>query len=380
VATRDLTATAQIAALRRGLSCAILLSTLAAPGCNDSKSEDKKSGPPPAPVTVTTVARATVPVSLVAIGNVEPIQTVAIKSRIDGEVAAVHVKDGQDVAKGQLLFKLDDRYLQAQLKQLEAAEARDRALLANAISLEKRYKDLLSKGFVSEEAYTQARTGREAAEATVAADHAAVETARVQLSYTRLHSPIAGRAGKVMLPVGNNVKANDTAPLVVINQLAPIDVSFSVPDRYLDEIRAFSAKRSLRVRAAAQGAEGLEAVGQLTFIDNAVDAQTGTIRLGATFANADGRLWPGQFVTVRVTLAEQTDVVVIPSQAVQNGPKGQYVYVVKPDSTAELRDVVVERTEGEQAVVAKGLQAGETVVTTGQLRVVPGGKVAPRAG
>jgi multidrug efflux system membrane fusion protein len=380
VATRDLTATAQIAALRRGLSCAILLSTLAAPGCNDSKSEDKKSGPPPAPVTVTTVARATVPVSLVAIGNVEPIQTVAIKSRIDGEVAAVHVKDGQDVAKGQLLFKLDDRYLQAQLKQLEAAEARDRALLANAISLEKRYKDLLSKGFVSEEAYTQARTSREAAEATVAADHAAVETARVQLSYTRLHSPIAGRAGKVMLPVGNNVKANDTAPLVVINQLAPIDVSFSVPDRYLDEIRAFSAKRSLRVRAAAQGAEGLEAVGQLTFIDNAVDAQTGTIRLGATFANADGRLWPGQFVTVRVTLAEQTDVVVIPSQAVQNGPKGQYVYVVKPDSTAELRDVVVERTEGEQAVVAKGLQAGETVVTTGQLRVVPGGKVAPRAG
>jgi multidrug efflux system membrane fusion protein len=380
VATRDLTATAQIAALRRGLSCAILLSTLAAPGCNDSKSEDKKSGPPPAPVTVTTVARATVPVSLVAIGNVEPIQTVAIKSRIDGEVAAVHVKDGQDVAKGELLFKLDDRYLQAQLKQLEAAEARDRALLANAISLEKRYKDLLSKGFVSEEAYTQARTSREAAEATVAADHAAVETARVQLSYTRLHSPIAGRAGKVMLPVGNNVKANDTAPLVVINQLAPIDVSFSVPDRYLDEIRAFSAKRSLRVRAAAQGAEGLEAVGQLTFIDNAVDAQTGTIRLGATFANADGRLWPGQFVTVRVTLAEQTDVVVIPSQAVQNGPKGQYVYVVKPDSTAELRDVVVERTEGEQAVVAKGLQAGETVVTTGQLRVVPGGKVAPRAG
>jgi multidrug efflux system membrane fusion protein len=321
-----------------------------------------------------------VPVSLVAIGNVEPIQTVAIKSRIDGEVAAVHVKDGQDVAKGELLFKLDDRYLQAQLKQLEAAEARDRALLANAISLEKRYKDLLSKGFVSEEAYTQARTSREAAEATVAADHAAVETARVQLSYTRLHSPIAGRAGKVMLPVGNNVKANDTAPLVVINQLAPIDVSFSVPDRYLDEIRAFSAKRSLRVRAAAQGAEGLEAVGQLTFIDNAVDAQTGTIRLGATFANADGRLWPGQFVTVRVTLAEQTDVVVIPSQAVQNGPKGQYVYVVKPDSTAELRDVVVERTEGEQAVVAKGLQAGETVVTTGQLRVVPGGKVAPRAG
>jgi multidrug efflux system membrane fusion protein len=329
---------------------------------------------------VTTVARATVPVSLVAIGNVEPIQTVAIKSRIDGEIVAVHVRDGQDVAKGQLLLELDDRYLQAQLKQLEAAEARDRALLANAQSLEQRYKDLLAKGFISQEAYTQARTSRDAAEATVAADHAAVETARVQLSYTKLRSPISGRTGKVILPVGNNVKANDASPLVVINQIAPIQVGFAVPDRYLNDIRAFSAKGSLPVRATPQGAQGVEAVGRLTFIDNAVDPQTGTIRLGATFANTDRQLWPGQFVTAKVTLQEQANLIVIPSQAVQNGPKGQYVYVVKPDSTAELRDVVVERTEGEQTVVAKGLEAGETVVTTGQLRVVPGGKVAPRAG
>jgi len=380
VATLHLTATAPIAAWWRGLSCAMLLGTLAAPGCNDSKSEDKKSGPPPAPVTVTTVARATVPVSLAAIGNVEPIQTVAIKSRIDGEIVAVHVRDGQDVAKGQLLLELDDRYLQAQLKQLEAAESRDRALLANTQSLEQRYKDLLAKGFISQEAYTQARTSRDAAEATVAADHAAVETARVQLSYTKLRSPISGRTGKVILPVGNNVKANDASPLVVINQIAPIQVGFAVPDRYLNDIRAFSAKGSLPVRATPQGAQGVEAVGRLTFIDNAVDPQTGTIRLGATFANTDRQLWPGQFVTARVTLQEQANLIVIPSQAVQNGPKGQYVYVVKPDSTAELRDVVVERTEGEQAVVAKGLEAGETVVTTGQLRVVPGGKVAPRAG
>jgi len=380
VATLHLTATAPIAAWWRGLSCAMLLGMLAAPGCNDSKSEDKKSGPPPAPVTVTTVARATVPVSLAAIGNVEPIQTVAIKSRIDGEIVAVHVRDGQDVAKGQLLLELDDRYLQAQLKQLEAAEARDRALLANTQSLEQRYKDLLAKGFISQEAYTQARTSRDAAEATVAADHAAVETARVQLSYTKLRSPISGRTGKVILPVGNNVKANDASPLVVINQIAPIQVGFAVPDRYLNDIRAFSAKGSLPVRATPQGAQGVEAVGRLTFIDNAVDPQTGTIRLGATFANTDRQLWPGQFVTARVTLQEQANLIVIPSQAVQNGPKGQYVYVVKPDSTAELRDVVVERTEGEQAVVAKGLEAGETVVTTGQLRVVPGGKVAPRAG
>jgi multidrug efflux system membrane fusion protein len=348
--------------------------------CGDSESANKKSGPPPAPVTVAAAQRATVPVGVTAIGNVEPMQTVAIKSRIDGEIVGVHVKDGREVTKGQPLFELDDRYLQAQLKQLEAAEARDRALLANAQSLEQRYKDLLSKGFVSEEAYTQAKTSREAAEATVAADRAAVETARVQLSYTSIRSPISGRAGKVNLPLGNNVKANDETALVVINQIAPIYVSFAVPDRYLTEIRKFSARGALKVRAAPQGEPGEEAVGRLTFLDNAVDPQTGTIKLGATFPNSDRRLWPGQFVTARLTLQEQPNVVVIPAQAVQNGPNGQYVYVVKPDNTAELRGIVVERTEGESAVIAKGLEAGETVVTSGQLRVVPGGKVAPKAG
>ena len=159
----------------------------------------------------------------------------------------------------------------------------------------------------------------------------------MQLSYTKLRSPISGRTGKVMLPVGNNVKANDTSALVVINQIAPIQVGFAVPDRYLNDIRAFSAKGSLPVRATPQGAQGVEAVGRLTFIDNAVDPQTGTIRLAATFANADRELWPGQFVTAKLTLQEQANVVVVPSQAVQNGPKGQYVYVVKPDGTAELR-------------------------------------------
>jgi multidrug efflux system membrane fusion protein len=380
VAISEFTTAAAIAFRWRGPIGAVLLAALATPSCNDSKSADKKAGPPPAPVTVTTVERATVPVSITAIGNVEPIQTVAIKSRIDGEIVAVHVRDGQDVAKGQLLLELDDRYLQAQLKQLEAAEARDRALLANAQSLEERYKDLLAKGFISQEAYTQAKTSRDAAEATVAASHAAVETARVQLSYTKVRSPISGRTGKVILPVGNNVKANDAAALVVINQLAPIQVGFAVPDRYLNDIRTFSAKGALPVRATPQGAQGVEAVGRLTFIDNAVDPQTGTIRLGATFANTDRQLWPGQFVAAKMTLQEQPNVVVVPSLAIQNGPKGQYVYVVKADSTVELREVVVERTEGEQAVVAKGLEAGETVVTTGQLRVVPGGKVAPRAG
>ncbi len=184
MAISDFTTAAATAFRRRAPIGAVLLAALATPGCNDSKSADKKAGPAPAPVTVSSVERATVPVTITAIGNVEPIQTVAIKSRIDGEIVAVHVRDGEDVSKGQLLLELDDRYLQAQLKQLEAAEARDRALLANAQSLEQRYQDLLAKGFISQEAYTQAKTTRDAAAATVAADHAAVETARVQLSYT----------------------------------------------------------------------------------------------------------------------------------------------------------------------------------------------------
>jgi membrane fusion protein, multidrug efflux system len=357
------------------------LLALLASGCKEGNgaAEKNAAGPPPAPVVVAQARRMSVPLNVIAVGNVEPIETVAVKSRIDGEVVAVHVRDGQDVRKGDLLFELDARLLLAQLRQLEAQEARDRALLSNAQSLEQRYADLRTKGFVSEEAYTQARYSREAAEATVGADRAAVESARVQLSYTRVLAPISGRVGRVMLPVGNTVKANDTSPLVVINQVAPIYVSFAVTERYLAQIRALSAQRALEVRATPQGSAEA-ASGKLTFIDNTVDAQTGTIRLRATFANQDRQLWPGQFVTAALTLLEQPDALVVPAQALQNGPKGQYVFVVTADQTAEVRSIVVERTEGGNAVVGKGLEAGETVITAGQLRVVPGGKVAPKAG
>ncbi len=357
-----------------------LLTGLLAAGCNDSKSAaDKKSAPPPAPVTVGKAQRATVPLTVTTIGNVEPIQSVAVKSRIDGQIVSVHVRDGEEVRKGQLLFELDPRYLEAQVKQLEAQESRDRALLANAKSLELRYNDLQAKGFISEEALVQARTGREAAEATVAADRAAVDTARVQLSYTRLTAPLTGRAGRVNLPAGNNVKANDTEPLLVINQVAPIYVSFAVPERYLHQIRSAGA-RGLPVTARQDAANAPAVTGRLTFIDNAVDPTTGTIRLRATFTNENRDLWPGQFVATTLTLKEQADALVVPAQAVQNGPKGQYVYVVKPDQTAEMRPVVVERTEGASAVLAKGVEAGETVITSGQLRVTPGGKVAAKEG
>jgi len=183
-----------------------------------------------------------------------------------------------------------------------------------------------------------------------------------------------------LLPAGNTVKANDVTPLVVINQLAPVYVRFALPEQHLAQVRAFNSQAGLEVRATPQGAPDLVVSGKLTFIDNAVDPQTGTINLRATFANRDQQLWPGQFVSVSLRLKEQADAVVIPPEAVQNGPKGQYVFVVKPDMTAEVRSIAVDRTEGQDTVVAKGLAAGETVITSGQLRVTPGGKVAPKSG
>ena len=366
----------------RGYGWGLALAAAAAlAACNSGETAaDKASaGPPPVPVVTAEVERKTVALTVQSIGNEEPIESVAIKSRIDGEIVAVHVRDGEDVKRGQLLFELDGRALAAQLKQLQANEARDRALLSNAQSLERRYGDLLAKKFISEEAYTQAKTSTEAAEAAVAADHAAIENARVQMSYTRIHSPIAGRAGRVMLVGGNTVKANDV-PLVLINQLAPVYVTFSMPEQHLPQVRAFNAKRQLAVRARPQGAPELAFDGVLTFIDNAVDPQTGTIKLRATFANQDYQLWPGQFVSVALKLKDQADALVIPPEAVQNGPDGQYVFVVKPDMTAEVRSIAVDRTEGQDTVVAKGLAAGETVITSGQLRITPGGKVAPKAG
>jgi multidrug efflux system membrane fusion protein len=360
---------------------AVLFAAGLASGCSsgDSAQRGVANAPPAAPVSVAKVERKTVPLTVRAIGNVEPIENVTVRSRVDGEIIGVQVRDGQDVTKGHLLFRLDYRLLSAQLKQLEAAEARDRALLANAESTEKRYAELLAQGFISQEAYTQAKSNRDAALATVAADRAAVESARIQLTYTRIYSPISGRAGKVMVPAGNTVKANDTA-LVVINQLAPIYVSFSVPEQFLAQIRDYKSKGPLPVAASPQGASEVKASGRLTFIDNAVDAQTGTIRLRATFDNDQQQLWPGQFVTATLTLEEQNDAVVVPPEAVQTGPRGTFVFVVAPDMTAQVRDVKIDRTEGRDTVIAVGLEAGETVIVSGQLRVTPGAKVAPRQG
>jgi membrane fusion protein, multidrug efflux system len=357
--------------------------TIALAGCSGKSSgaAEKKSGAGPAvPVVTAPVVTKTMPLRIQAIGNVEPYATVAIKARIDGQIVKVFFTDGQEVAKGQPLFQLDPRSFEASLQQSQAALARDRAQLAHARAQEQRYQDLLQKNFISKDAYAQFRTNVDTAEATVRGDAAAVENARLQLEYATIRSPIAGRTGKIIIQLGNLVKANDTNPLVVINQVSPVYVSFAVPEQDLSEIRRYMAAGKLPVEAKLPGSNGGAAEGELAFIDNAVDTTTGTVKLRATFQNKDRVLWPGQFVTTVVTLREQPGAIVVPSQAVQTGPKGQYVYVVKPDFSAEMRDIVVDRAEGAESVIAKGLAAGERVVTVGQLRLAPGIKVKPQAG
>ncbi len=330
------------------------------------------------PVIVATVAEQSVPLKIQAIGNVEVQATVSIKSRLDGQIVKVGFSDGQDLARGQLLFEIDARPLHAQWQQAQAALARDKAQLDRARAQEERYKDLLQKGFVSQDAYAQFRTNVDTAAATVRADEAAVENARLQTEYAVIRSPIDGRAGKVLIQQGNLVKANDTVSLVVINQVAPIYVSFAVPEQYLGIIRKYMAAGKLAVEAlpsAAVDAAATMATGTLAFIDNTVDATTGTVRLRATFPNLDKTLWPGQFVTASLTLNEQQNAIVVPSQAIQTGPKGQFVYVVKAGA-AEMREITVERVDGAQSVIGKGLAPGEQVVTSGQSRLIPGIKVS----
>lgn len=331
---------------------------------------------PAVPVSVATATLKTIAVRLQAIGNVEAYSTVALKARVDGQIIEVDFKEGQEVRKGAILFKIDARPFEAVLRQAEANLMRDTAQKQQTRSQERRYQELLEKNFVSKEAYAQIRTNAESADASALASKAAVDNARLQLEYCTIHSPIDGFVGKVMLQMGNMVKANDVNPLVIINQVRPIYVNFAVPEQNLAAIRSHMAKGSLSVEALAPNADKTgAATGALSFVDNAVDTTTGTIRLKAVFPNKDNALWPGQYVSISLKLYDQKDALVVPSQSVQTGPNGQYVYVVKPDMTTEVRKVTLERTDGDIAIVVGGLKQGEQVVTKGQLRLAPGAKV-----
>ena len=333
---------------------------------------------PAVPVVVATAASKPVPVEFGTIGTVTALATVAIKSRIDGEIMEVHLKDGQDVRAGDLLFTIDSRTIRAQLEQAQANLAHDEALLVSAQREVERQNSLVKKNFASKQAVDQARASADSLQASVAADQAAVDAANVQLSYTEIRSPIDGRAGAVNLPRGNMVKANDSGALVVLNQLQPIYIAFALPQRELPRVRQAMAAGPLTVGATVPGDTGPPVAGTLTFVDNAVDASTGTIQLRATFENAETRLWPGQFVNVTLTLRVESAAIVVPDAAVQHGQNGAYVFVVRPDSTVEMRPVVVDRSVAGASVITSGLAAGDVAVVEGQLRLAPGMKVEPR--
>jgi multidrug efflux system membrane fusion protein len=368
--------------------------------CSNEKSRQPVSAP--IPVTVGTVIQKTVPVQLRAIGNVQAYSTVSVKSRIAGQLMRVYFKEGEDVKQGELLFTIDPRPFEAalrqaeanlerdmaQVKQVEANLERDTAQAKNAQVDAERYKLLFEKGVVAKQQYDNFRTNAEALEATVradraakvnaeaavVADRAAVENAKIQLDYCTIRSPIDGRTGCLIVQQGNIIKAEDIN-LLVINQIIPIYVAFSVPEQFLPEIKKYMASGKLQVEALIPMSEEPPEKGVITFIDNAVDSNTGTIRLRGTFANHEKKLWPGQFVNVVLTLTREPNAIVVPSQAIQTGQEGQYIFVVKTDLTVEARPIVSGLTLNNETVVQKGVHPGETVVTDGQLRLYPGAKV-----
>lgn len=350
-------------------------------GCSQPEKTAAKGPAPSVPVTLATVAQKDVPITLRAIGNVEAFQTVGVKSQINGELQGVHFREGDDVKQGDLLFTLDQRQLKAELARAEGTLNRDEAQARNARVQAERYAKLLREGVVAQEQYDQFVSNANALEASVSAARAAVEYARLQLQYTRITAPISGRTGNLDVDRGNVVKANDLT-LVTINQVTPVNVQFSIPEQQLAEVKQYMAARSLRMEATTRAGDPTRAAGavlassgELTFIDNNVDPETGTIKLKGTFPNRDRSLWPGQFVDIILTLTVEPKVVVVPSQAVQTGQIGAYVFVVGSDNTADMRPVVVKRTFGNETVIASGLRPGDRVVTDGQLRLVRGAKV-----
>jgi multidrug efflux system membrane fusion protein len=361
------------------LAAAALLLTAAA-GCDRGEAgaaapEGGQQGDAVAVTTTRVVARE-MAVNVRAVGNVEPSSTVDVRSQVTGTLQSVRFAEGQDVRAGQLLFTIDPRPFEASLRQAEATHARDSAQAKNLEAQKERLASLLGRGLVAQAEYDAITAQAAAMQASIAAAAAAVESARLQLQYTQIAAPVAGRTGALLVHEGAIVRPGDTSPLVVINRMAPVFVSFAVPARLLPRLRAEQARSALSVAAAASGETGTVSTGRVTFVDNAVDLSTDTIRLKATFANADRRLWPGAFVDVTLRLATERRAVVVPAAAVQPSQQGQFVYVVTADQTAEARPITVAWTEGDLVVVESGVAPGETVVIDGQLRLVPGAKVS----
>ena len=360
---------------------ALALALAPAVGCQkkpDAAGAAGKGGGP-VPVNIGEAVQKDMPLDLRAIGNVEPVATVDVKAQVGGELIEVNFKEGIDVKRGDLLFTIQPLLYATQLAQAEANLARDRAQAENAQREANRNAELGTKGAISKEQLEQMRSTAEAAAATVKADEALAKIAGVRLGYTTIKSPIDGRTGAVNVQAGNLIKDNADTAMTTIKQLAPIYVTFAVPEAHLADIRRGLAERPLPVTALdPKNAQPL-AEGRLTFIANTVDATTGTIMLKATFANEDRALWPGAFMDVILRLDTERGVTVVPASAISIGQKGPQVFVVKEDGSADLRSVTVGRTVGQESIIRKGVEPGEKVVTNGQLRLVPGSKVIAKS-
>lgn len=339
-----------------------------------------------APVTVAEVIQKDIPVQIRAIGKVEPYAKVSIKARVTGELKSVHFKEGQEVKAGDLLFTIDPRPFQVALQEAQARLTKNIALSQKVEKDFQRHESLSKGGYISREQFDQTRANADAMKATLEADKAAVESAKLQLNYCYIRSPITGRTGSLQADVGTMIKANDDkGGMLDIVQILPIYVDFSVPEQHLSEIKRYMSRGPLHLEASIPDDQGPPEQGELTFLDNEVNRMTGTIRLRGTFANRNKRLWPGQFVKTVLTVTTRPNALVVPYPAIQKGQKGEFVFVIDKDLKAEIRPVVVGTTLNGEAVIEKGLTAGERVVTDGQIRLFQGAKVTlkegpPRAG
>ena len=361
------------------LKTILLISLMLALGACSAKKE-KTVAKPPVPVMAAKALRKNVPVQIRVIGNIEAYNTVSIKAQINGAITRVHFREGDDVAKGAMLFTIDPRPFEAALRQAEATLAKDRAQAKLAREQARRYGSLLKDGIVTQDQYDQLAANADAYDAAIAADRAAEDNARIMLGYCSIRSPIDGRTGNQAVKAGNLVKANDVPVLVTINQITPIYVTFTVPEKELPQIKKYLAAGKLTVDAVIPDDPKAPERGTISFLDNSVDATTGTIKLKGTFANSGRRLWPGQFVNVVLTLTIIPDAVVIPTQAIQTGQQGQFVFVVKVDGSVDSRPVVSGETLDGETVISSGVNPGETVVTDGQLQLAPGARVVVKRG
>jgi len=352
----------------------VLLSSLLLLCISCSAEKDKPKAKAPVPVKVAQALQKDVPIQVKAIGNIEAFSSVEIKSQVSGQIARIHFREGSDVQKGDLLISIDPAPFQATLSQYEAALVRDQAQAKFAREQATRYQGLLTDGIVTRDQYELLLANAESLAATVVADRAMIRSAKIQLGYCSIRSPISGRTGTLALQQGNLVKSNDL-PIVTVSQVSPIYATFSIPEKLLAQVKRAMAGKELRIEALIPNEPGSAEAGTVSFLDSSVNAATGTIKLKGAFANRSRKLWPGQFADLVMTLGLRKNAVLVPTHAIQNGQQGEFVYVVQPDRKVAMRQVTSAAAAGGDTVIEKGLAPGETVVVDGHLRLTPGALV-----